>query len=283
MNKIIDNYLKLKKLEQEKHKELVDSSVQNNESKKTELTFKVFLNNLGSMFFSVLAFFCLTFTADLYYGMDLYYTNDPYLIFGISLALFSLICYNIYINFNTKDNIDDRKNNISSFYIVSSGLFFVSFLYLLFCIFFDLNELGNNDSIIKLCILSFTMFLYYSIDSFLFYLKRNNVFKIDKNTTFIFNKKLKYYNLLKENIKSQKNEIMNDKKIILELYELFNSEAINKKEFYFLEDIIKEISIANKEERIKKEQEEKDKIRYKRELEEYLNIESLNEKLIVND
>ncbi len=283
MKNIIEDYLKLKHLASEKYEELVDASIKNNQSEKTKLTFKMFLNNFCSMFFSVFAFCFLKSTADLYYGLDFYYTNSPYLIVGFSLALFSLICYNIYINFKTKDSVDNHIDNISSFYIVSSGLFFVSFLYLLFCIFFDLNELGNNDSIIKLCILSFTMFLYYSIDSFLFYLKRNNVFKIDKNTTFIFNKKLKYYNLLKENIKSQKNEIMNDKKIILELYELFNSEAINKKEFYFLEDIIKEISIANKEERIKKEQEEKDKIRYKRELEEYLNIESLNEKLIVND
>lgn len=283
MKNIIEDYLKLKHLASEKYKDLVDASIKNNQSEKTKLTFKMFLNNFCSMFFSVFAFCFLKSTADLYYGLDFYYTNSPYLIVGFSLALFSLICYNIYINFKTKDSIDNHIDNISSFYIVFSGFFFLGFLSLLLFLFFDLNELGNNDSVIKLCIISFTMFLYYSIDSFLLYFKSNKISKIDKNITSVFNQKLNEYNLLKEKISSKKNEIMNNKKVILELYKLFDTDSISKKEFYVLEDIIKDISIVNKYERKKKEQKEKDKIRYKREFEEYLNIESLEEKLIVND
>lgn len=240
-------------------------------SKKTALFFNVFWIHFIAALFSGLSLYFIFFIEE----MPVYSSH----LCGFFLFSFIVLdFYSIYRSALVKDKAEIEYYPIVFILMIILG----TLSFLSFC--FSLSSALEIESYSRLLYLGFSSVALRSLlvfDDLLLYNKFNKIEKIDKNIVSLFEQKNKEFSLLENAVIKKQNDIMNNRKSLLEIHEALDSDRLNSDEFECLKNLLKNITNANKDRKFKIKEEEREKHLYKKEIEEYLEIE--NEKTIVND
>lgn len=271
MKNTIKELLDLKSAMSKSQIELDNLYLKKTNSEKTALFLNVSLNHFIAALFAFLSICSLFFIE----ATPVY--SSP--LCGFILAsLIVLDFYSIYKSCLAKDKTRIEFSTIVFVVMILLGI--VSFLF--FCLSTaSLLQIESYSFLLYLAFSSVALISVLSFEDLWLYNKLNKIEKIDKNIVSLFEQKHEEFSLLEDEVTNKQNDIMNNRNSLLDIHEALDSDTLDRDELKCLKNLLKNITLANKERKFNIEEEKREKNLYKKEIEEYLGIE--NKETIVND
>ncbi len=266
MKDTIKDLLNLKTSVLKAEEEIDTLSFRELNSNNTHLFFNVFFVHLVSTLLAIVSLFTTS------------YTEETNLI--IFLFLIFLNFSNVYVNIKIKDK---TKADFSPLVFVLIIVLSISILVISFSFLFSFLILESNALLVYLVITSIVLFALLSAESFYLYSQFKKISTIDKNIATLFNQKIDELSELRKQVKNKQDKIMDNKDSLLNLYDAIDSDTLKENDLIHLNDLLEKIIETNKMRNLRKEEEERKKFIYKKEIEKYLEIEIKEKNVIVND